>query len=45
MPGAANAIQNQINKLVEQLKTEKNPDEIARIQEAIKELKEMLPRN
>ncbi len=44
MPGAANAIQYEINKLVEQLKTEKNPVEIARIEEAIKELKERLPR-
>lgn len=43
MPGAANAIIHQINELTEKLKTEKDPAEIARIQEVIKNLKESLP--
>lgn len=42
MPGEANVIQNKINKLVEQLKTEKDPAEIARLEAAIKSLKDDL---
>ena len=45
MPGQGNAIQAEINKLVERLKTEKDPVEIARIQESIKELKQLASGN
>jgi hypothetical protein len=45
MPGEGNAIQFQINKLIEKLKIEKDPVEIARLQDAIKELKEQQQRN
>lgn len=40
MPGEGNALQFQINKLVEQLKTETDPVKIAQMQESIKELKQ-----
>ena len=39
MPGEGNALQFEINKLMEKLKTEKNPEEIAKIQASIKELR------
>ena len=39
MPGEGNALQFQINKLVEQLKTETDPVKIAQLQDSIKELK------
>lgn len=45
MPGSANALQFQINNLTEQLKKEKNPVEIARLQAAIKELQELQQRS
>ena len=45
MPGEANAFQYKINQLIEKLKTEKDPVEIARLQDAIKELKEELQKN
>jgi len=45
MPGEGNALQFEINKLMEKLKTEKNPEEIAKIQASIKELKELQKRN
>lgn len=43
MPGPPNAFQSEINKLIEKLNTEKNPDEIAKIQKAIEELKKIPP--
>ena len=45
MPGEGNALQFQINQLIEKLNTEKDPVEIARLQDAIKELKEQQRRN
>jgi hypothetical protein len=45
MPGQANALQFQINNLSEKLKTEKNPVEIAKLQDAIKELRELQQRS
>ncbi len=42
MPGAGNAVQYQINVLLEKLKTEKDPIEIAKIQERIKNLQDQL---
>lgn len=42
MPGAANATQHQINVLMEKLKTEKDPVEIAKIKDAIKNLQDLL---
>jgi hypothetical protein len=42
MPGEGNAIQHQINKLNEQLKTATDPAVIAKLTDAIKDLKEQL---
>lgn len=42
MPGEANAIQAGINKLMEKLKNEKDPVEIEKLKNAIKELQEEL---
>lgn len=42
MPGEANAHQYEINKLKEKLKNEKDPVEIAKIQDSIKELQDLL---
>ena len=42
MPGEANAIQHQINKLTEQLKTATDPAVIAKIKDQIKDLNEQL---
>ncbi|MCX6313520.1 MAG: hypothetical protein NTX08_02150 [Sphingobacteriales bacterium] len=41
MPGSGNAFQFQINNLIEKLKTEKDPVEKAKIEAAIKDLKEL----
>ena len=42
MPGQGNAFQYKINQLIEKLKTEKDPAEIARLEQTIKDLKEEL---
>ena len=42
MPGEANVIQASISKLSEKLKTEKDPAEIERLKNAIKDLQEEL---
>lgn len=40
MPGEANAMQAVINRLIEKLKNEKDPVEIEKLKNAIKELQE-----
>ena len=40
MPGEGNAMQFEINKLTEKLKNEKDPVERAKLEDAIKELRE-----
>ena len=42
MPGEQNAMQAQVNALKKKLKNEKNPVEIAKIQNTIKELEESM---
>lgn len=42
MPGEANVMQARINKLIESLKNEKDPVEIEKLKNTIKELQEEL---
>jgi len=45
MPGEGNAMPFEINELTEKLKNEKDPVERAKLEEAIKELREMQARS